>query len=349
MVTSRLVEKVFFFAILLGVGYLVWLLVSPLAGAIALAAIVATVCYPLYERIQKTLPAGRDSLASLLCIVSVLALLIVPILTLGTLIFREAAEIYTLVNTGESSNSFTASLERVETQIQLYIPGFTVDIAGVIEAGAGFVAGQIVSLFASTATTVFLFFLALIALFYFFRDGTRFVDFLIDLSPLKDSKDNRIIERLGASVRSVALGTLFIALIQGSLTGLGLWIFGFERAVLWGMVAGVGALVPGLGTAIVFVPAVIYSIVTGDTTAAIGITIWGVVAVGLIDNILGPYLLSRGNHIHPFLILVSVLGGLAYFGPIGFILGPVVMSLFLVLLELYAESVRAPSHHAESQ
>ena len=120
------------------------------------------------------------------------------------------------------------------------------------------------------------------------------------------------------------------------MTGLGLWIFGFDRAILWGSIAAIGALVPGVGTVVVFIPAVLFSIVTGSYVTAIGVALWGALAVGFIDNLLGPYLMSRGNKMHPFLILLSVLGGMLLFGPIGFIIGPVVTSLFIVLLELYS-------------
>jgi predicted PurR-regulated permease PerM len=120
------------------------------------------------------------------------------------------------------------------------------------------------------------------------------------------------------------------------LTAFGLWLFGFDRAVLWGLVAAFGALIPGVGTMIVFVPALIYLAFSGMYVQFVGVAVWGAVAVGLIDNFLGPYLMSRGNSMHPFLILLSVLGGIATFGPIGFIVGPVIMSLFKVLLELYS-------------
>jgi len=99
-------------------------------------------------------------------------------------------------------------------------------------------------------------------------------------------------------------------------------------------------LIPGVGTTIIFIPSVIYLIVTEAYGSAIGLAIWGVLAVGLIDNLLGPYLMSRGNTLHPFVILLAVLGGMSVFGPIGFIVGPVVVSLLKVLLELYASHVK---------
>ena len=159
---------------------------------------------------------------------------------------------------------------------------------------------------------------------------------MVQISPLPDKDDEHILRKLAISIRSVALGTVLTALIQGTLTAIGLSFFGFERAVLWGCIAAIGALIPGIGTSIVFIPAILFLVYTGQYVTAGGVFIWSALAVGLIDNLVGPYLMSRGNKLHPFFILLSVLGGISLFGPIGFILGPVSLTLLLVLLELYS-------------
>ncbi len=339
MVANRALEYIFFFSLLIGVGFLFWKLIAPLAGALAFAAIVATICYPLYERIQRQMFRQNGSLAAFATIVVVVFIVVVPLTLLGSLLLREAVSVYNLIQ-DSSPTTFVQTIMRIQSLVQSIIPDFSLDIIGVLQTASAGVASKIVSIFASTAAAVFQFFIALIALFYFFRDGRIFMQYLVKMSPLRDASDSVILVRLATSIRSVALGTILVALIQGTLTGFGLWLFGFERAVLWGSIAAIGALIPGLGTTIVFAPAVIYLIATGDLMSASGVALWGVLAVGFIDNLLGPYLMSRGNKLHPFLILVAVLGGLTYFGPIGFILGPVIMSLFLVLLELYAQQIK---------
>jgi predicted PurR-regulated permease PerM len=338
MVSSRLVEYVFFFGLLGGVAYIIWKLVAPFAGALALAAIIVTICHPLYRRILKRTPKNNRSLAAFISVLLVVVIVVLPLCILGTFIFREALSVYTLVNSG-TQFSFEQSFADIEVFMQTLVPGFNVDLAGYIQQFASFTTSHIGSIFASTASTIFLFFIVLISIFYFFRDGKEFTKYLIQISPLPDSEDEIILHRLAVSIRSVALGTVLVALIQGTLTAIGLSIFGFERAVLWGSIAAIGALIPGIGTTIVFVPAIIYSVVTGSYFIAGGVAVWGILAVGIIDNILGPYLMSRGNKLHPFLILIAVLGGIALFGPIGFILGPVLISLFAVLLELYSTHI----------
>jgi predicted PurR-regulated permease PerM len=175
--------------------------------------------------------------------------------------------------------------------------------------------------------------------FYFFRDGKELMQLLIKISPLPDSEDKVIFERMARAVRAVAVGTLLIALIQGTLVALGFFIFGVPRPVLLGMFASLGALMPGIGTTIVTAPAVIYLFATGNTVMGVGLLVWSVLIVGLVDNLVGPYLIGRKNNMHPFIILISVLGGIGLFGPIGFIIGPVTVTLFFVLLEIYNQYI----------
>jgi len=236
--------------------------------------------------------------------------------------------------------TFTQFLTNIEHIIQKFVPEFSLDISGVVAQVASFIASHLLDIFAGTASTLFFFFITLITSFYFFRDGKEFIAYIVKLSPLRDGEDLLILRRLVISIRSVALGTVLIALIQGVLTSVGLSVFGFAHAILWGGIAAIGALIPGVGTSIVFIPAVIYLLVTGAPLVACGVALWAATGVGLIDNMLGPHLMSRGSSLHPFIILLSVLGGIVYFGPIGFILGPVIASLFTVLAELYAEYLK---------
>jgi len=332
--SHKLVEDIFFFAILGASAYLVWTLFAPFVGALALAAIIVTICYPMYERILKFLPRHNQSVAALLSLLVAMLVIVIPLVILASFILKEALSIYDLMS---SSNqiSFLDAIAKTEGFIKQFVPTFSIDTASIVQQTAGFIANNLANIFAGTASTLFLFFIALIASYYFFKDGRYFTSYLIKLSPLKNGKDELIFKRLATAVRSVALGTITVAVIQGILTAVGLSLLGFDRAILLGCVAAIGALIPGVGTTIVFVPVVVYLIYVGEQVHAIIAAVWGLFAVGLIDNIIGPYLMSRGNNLHPFLILLSVLGGISVFGPIGFILGPVILSLFLVLLELY--------------
>ena len=339
MAVQKIIENTFFFSILVGVAFLMWRLLQPFGGTLALAAIVVTICYPVYEHILARWCRGNVTCAASLSVLMVIFVVALPITILGSFLLREAISMYKLFDSS-SSVSITASFSEVENFVRVFVPDFTINIASVAEQAASFVTGHLVGLFTSTASMFFYFFLTLIGTFYFFRDGKTFTSYLVRLSPLRDQRDGLILHRIAQAVRAVALGSVLVSIIQGILTSIGLSLFGFSHAVLWGCVASIGALVPGVGTAIVFIPAIAYLIFTGAHLAAIGVAIWATLAVGLIDNLLGPYFMSRGNPLHPFVILLSVLGGIALFGPIGFVLGPVIATLFTVLIEMYATYVK---------
>lgn len=334
MLMNRIVEYVFFFGFMAVVGYLVWQMVTPFVSALALSAIIVTICYPLYIRVLKHVPKQNETVAALVTTVLVLLIVIIPLFLITSALVNEAVSVYRVVNAEQIG--FESSLVSVETAVKHYFPGFELNATEYVKQGASWLALNLGAIFAGTASTIFLFFISILGAFYLFRDGRTFIKALVRISPLPDAQDEVIMKRLAGAVRSVATGSIFIALIQGALTGIGLWLFGFERAILWGVVAAFGALIPSVGTTVVFIPAVTYLAFNGAYVQAFGVLVWGSLAVGLIDNILGPYLMGRGNKMHPFLILLAVLGGISVFGPIGFIVGPVLVSLFLVLLELYS-------------
>jgi predicted PurR-regulated permease PerM len=344
MLMNRIVEYVFFFGFMAAVGYLVWKMAAPFLSALALSAIIVTICYPLYEKILRRTPMRNESLAALTTTIFVLLVVITPVFLITSALVNEAVSVYRILSVEEIG--LETMLNSIETSVQNFFPNFELNVTEYLKQGASWLALNLGAIFAGTASTLFLFFIAMFGSFYLFRDGRLFTRAMVKISPLPDSQDEIIMKRLARAVRSVATGTILIALIQGTLTALGLWIFGFERAILWGLIAAFGALIPSVGTTIVFVPAIVYLLFQGSYVYAVGLLVWGSLAVGLIDNLLGPYLMGRGNKMHPFIILLSVLGGLSMFGPIGFIVGPVLVSLFIVLLELYSVHI---SDHSKKE
>jgi predicted PurR-regulated permease PerM len=183
------------------------------------------------------------------------------------------------------------------------------------------------------------FFLLIIAFYFFLRDGTRLRRVAVELSPLGDEYDEQIIGKVKQTINSVVKGFLLVAIVQGVLVGIGLAIFGVPKAALWGSAAVFSALVPGVGTALITIPAVIYLWAMGKVLAAIGLFVWAALLVGLVDNLLAPVLYSRGGVSHPFLMFLAVFGGLSLFGPVGFILGPIFLSLLFALVEIYRRGI----------
>jgi predicted PurR-regulated permease PerM len=343
---NRVIEYSFFFVLLALSGYLVWLIAKPFISALALAAVIVTICQPLHARILKLLPKWK-SLTALLTTLLALLLVVLPVVTISSLVATEVTRVYQGLSDGSSIGA-DQLLDKFEASVQTIIPGFEISLTEQLRGVAEWFTGNITQILAGTVSTIFIFIISLIASFYFFRDGKEFLALLIKVSPLPDKEDTVILRRLAQAIRSVATGTLAVALIQGALVAIGFSIVGIPNVVLWGSVTAVLAIIPGVGTGFVTFPAIFWLFYSGDILFGIFLAVWAALVVGLVDNILGPYLMSRGNRLHPFIILISVLGGIALFGPIGFIVGPMITTLFVVLLEIYSQYIVKEQNPSET-
>lgn len=342
---DRLIENVFFFGLLALAGYLVLRMAAPFFATLALAAIISVVWYPIYKRIIRITPWHNAAVASLVSVLLIALTIFVPLFVLGYMLFLQAASFYeTITSTG--GTNLTHSISTFEALVSQFLPGVSFDVTNSLRQVAGWFVSHMGDIFAGTASTVFMLFIMLVSLFYMLKDGPACVEMLIRMISLSEAQDTQIFKKLSSSIRSVVLGTLSIALIQGVQTSIGFALFGIPQSILWGSVASVGALIPGIGVPAVFICAVLYLVGIGSYGVAVGLGIWGIFAVGLIDNFLGPYLMSRGAELHPFIVLLSALGGIAFFGPVGLLLGPAILSFFSVLLELYVLHMRKGKKHA---
>ena len=156
--------------------------------------------------------------------------------------------------------------------------------------------------------------------------------------PLPDGVERRILDRFTSVTRATIKGTLVIGIIQGSLAGLAFWVVGIDSAVFWGTIMSVLSIIPAVGSAIIWVPAVIILIITGQYVQAIGLLLFCSLLVGSIDNVLRPWLVGRDTELHELMIFFGTLGGISLFGIIGFIIGPIIAALFVTAWDIYAET-----------
>lgn len=333
-------ELYFLLALLFGVLALAFFIFKPFLIVLILAIVFATVFYPVHRRALAA-TGGRDALAALFSTLSVLVVVILPLTILGLQIFRESTELYTALVAQGGASEFLRSIGGALARYNLSIGPLALEdtLGQYVTQGLGWLLGHLGSLFASVAKALLNVFIFLLAVYYLFKDGHKLKAAVVALSPLRDVHDETIVGKLSLAINSVIRGSLAIAAIQGVLTAVGFALFGVPNPTLWGSVAAIAALIPGVGTALVILPAVLYLYFGGGTASAAGLLVWGVAAVGLVDNLLGPKLVERGVRFHSFLILLSILGGLSFFGPFGFLLGPLVLSLLFALLEIQS-SVR---------
>ena len=333
MPSSRKVELGFFFFLVAVAAILSFFLLQPYLGALFVATVFAVVFRPVYEAIHARV--RRETLSSLVTLVFLSLSVLIPAAFFGFFVFDDAQRLYQSVQSGtQMLDRLDASMQPFARAVQNIIPDFEVRLSEYFRAGLLFLVDNFGSVFTRIVSMVFQTGIMLLALFYLFRDGGMFRGYLVTLSPLSNEYDERILKRLKGAMASVVKGKLLIVFIQGIIASIGFWLFGVPHAVLWGALTSLCALIPAVGVAIIFIPIVIFLFLSGGAGSALGLLAFAIF-VGAIDNILGPILFEKGLQMHPLLILLSVLGGLVFFGPVGFLAGPVTLSLLLALLDIY--------------
>jgi predicted PurR-regulated permease PerM len=348
MPNSRTIQLSFFFSIFGLTLILGFLIFKPYLNILVLAGMFAIIFNPVYQKLLVKFGGKREGVAAVLTVLLVAVILGTPLGFLGTRVVSEAGSLYgrfgdaagtdePVFGTIEMSSNpiirnaqekFNGLLTRVSADLDTYAQ---VTGTWLVEHAGPFFQGV-----AQFTLAVFLWFLSV---YYFLREGGRIRALLVKFSPLSDRYDLEIVNRVVTSVKSVIGGSLIVALLQGILAGVGFAIFGVPTPAIWGLFAVFAALIPTIGTALVTLPAVAFLVLTGHSFAAIGLLVWGVLIVGGIDNIVRPKLLERGVKVHPLTILLSVLGGLAFFGPVGFLTGPIIVSLLSEFLNIYQHLV----------
>lgn len=213
-------------------------------------------------------------------------------------------------------------------------------VASGAQSATGLVFGLAKKAYESTSGFVFMMAVMFFSLYYFFKDGDAFLRRIMNLSPLSTKQEKKLMERFERISKATIKGTLVIALIQGLLMGLTFWIAGVSAPVLWAMVTVVISIIPLLGAVLVWLPVGIVMLLLGNVWQAMVIFIIGAIVVSSVDNLLRPKLVEGQSSMHPLLVFLSTLGGIGLFGAAGFIVGPVVISLLLALLEIYQEQFK---------
>jgi len=314
----------------------------PYISALFLAVIFAIVFWPAHRYIYELV--GNNTISSLLSTIFVLFVIVVPLALFGFLLFQEISRVYISLSSqdlelldvsywGEYIAGYVASIspaiaDSIQAQFAL------LDVKETVNQILGWLVQNVNTVFSQIFDVILMLVLALLALFYFFRDGQRGIQYLKKLSPLHTEHNELILSRIKIAVNSVIRGRILTAVLQGVLTAVAFTVTGVPAPMLWGAVAVVLSVIPMLGPALVIMPASLYLLTTGHIWSGAGLLIWGYVAIYFLDDVLGPILIERGMNIHPFIILISILGGITMMGPVGFVAGPVIVALLFVLLEM---------------
>jgi predicted PurR-regulated permease PerM len=337
METSSITEKRFLYTLLIIVLFITSIIFYPFLTVFILAGSFAIVLKPVYSWIKNHITKNKTGIASFITIILFLILLYVPLFFTGTVIFDQTQNAYSSLATNNNTGAF---IQTIDNSINGFLPdGFTFNTYEKITQLFSLFSNNIALFFTSTFNTVLIFMLTVFTIFYLLKDGEKWKDDLIKLTPLSEKHAREIFSSLKTSINHIIKGTFFISIIQGVLAWFGLVIIGFPNPALWGLLSAFASLIPAVGTSVIFIPAVLYLYFTGLHLQALILIIWSIFVVIIVNNILTPYFISKDSNISPIFILFGILGGISIMGPIGIIIGPLILSLLYSLVSIYKKEI----------
>jgi predicted PurR-regulated permease PerM len=321
----------------------------PFLKALLLGAILAGLCHPLYRWLTR-LFRGRTSQAAAVTVLMLFLLIVGPFAAFLGVAVQQALNVseraipWVQQHFGAAS-TFDAHAWLVQRfpAVAAHVPSqehIVESVGTAAQAAGGFLVASASRMTAQTAVFLLNLFVMLYSMFFFLKEGATLLEKLLYYMPLNNEDEVLMVQRFVSITRATVKGTLVIGLIQGTLAGIAFWIAGIDGSAFWGTIMVVLSIVPGIGAALVWVPAVIYLFVTGQMLAGTLLGLWCAAVVGTIDNVLRPILVGRDAKMPDLLILVGTLGGLYLFGPIGFIVGPIVCGLFLTAWDIYGSAFK---------
>jgi predicted PurR-regulated permease PerM len=336
---QKTLSRYFFITILIGAAFAFFYMVRMFLVPVLLAAVFTTLFYPMFEWFVRVF-RGRRMIAAFVCCVLLLLAVILPILGVAHLVTLEAVDVYHSAEakfaeiTAEGQGGILGRLQRYGwfRQWGLDKINWRASLQDAARTAGSFAAVVISKTSSGTLQLLILLFTTLFTMFYFFRDGKKLLRRIRYLIPLEREYKNAIAARFS----SVARATLLIALVQGTLAGLTLWIFGVSSPFLWGVVATLMSIIPLVGAWLVLYPAAFIQMATGHMGQGIGILLVTVIVIVNVDNLMRPRLVGQETGMHDLVVFFSTLGGIAMFGAMGFIVGPMLAALFLTLLDIYS-------------
>jgi predicted PurR-regulated permease PerM len=314
------------------VFYLCWIMIRPFLAVITWAAALAILAHPLHAWLEHRM---RPNAAALIAVGLVTVIVVAPAIFLTQRLFAELSDGLRAVGTGLSSANLYARLQQNPTMANILNWIETRPDLDQIRAALGSVAGKVSAWVSGSVWFLTQLVLTFLTLFYFFRDRTHLLRFFRRFTPLSATETDEMFDRISRTVNASLYRNLLVKLIQGFLGGLMFWILGLPAPVLCGAAMALFAVLPVMGTAIVWAPAAIALALSGSWVKALVLAIWGAFIVGLIDNFLYPILVAGELRFHPLSVFFAVFGGLLAFGISGVVLGPVILAIAVALMEIW--------------
>jgi predicted PurR-regulated permease PerM len=341
---SSLEDRTFLILLVLVSLAFAWIL-WPFYGAILWALVFATVFAPAHRHVLNSTP-GHPNLAALITVLAIVTIVLLPLAATATSVAQEATNLYEKIETGE------VDFGRTFSQILQALPSWAADLLdriGISDIGdvqarlstglkqaSQFLANQAIAIGQGTAHIVVSFFLMLYLLFFFLRDGRELSQRLKNAIPLRSEQKRALFNKFAVVIRAMFKGTILVAALQGLLGGLIFWFLDLPAPVLWGVVMAFLSLLPAIGSALIWFPVALYLFATGAVWQGLLLIAYGGLVIGLVDNLLRPFLIGIDTKMPDYLVLFSTLGGIAIFGLNGLVIGPVTAAMFVATWDIFS-------------
>ncbi|HET9490685.1 MAG TPA: AI-2E family transporter [Methylomirabilota bacterium] len=350
MPLDRIEDKTFL-ALLIAVSLIFAWILWPFAVAILWATIVAILFAPLNRRLTAAM-RQRQTLAALATLAIIVVMVILPLTLITASLVEEAANVYVRIQSGELNfgqyfrqvvEALPPWADELLTRSGLTTLGALQErlSAGLMRASQ-FLATQAVGIGQRTFDFIVNLFVMLYLLFFLLRDGEALVSRIKDATPLRAEQQRQLADKFAVVIRATIKGSIVVAVLQGALGGLMFWLLGIRAPLLWGVLMAALSLLPAVGPALVWLPVALYLFVTGSVWQGIVLTAYGVLVIGLVDNVVRPLMVGTDTKIPDYVVLVSTLGGIALFGINGFVIGPLIAAIFIAAWDIFAAARSNP-------
>ena len=309
--------------------------------AIFMAGIFSALAQPVYQRLVRFF-GGRRAPASMATLLMIVLVVLLPLsILIGVVTAQAIAVSQSVQPTVEKFLSeptvFSAYLDRIPyiDQVVVYQETILRKAGELVGSLSKYLIRNLGSGALGTVNFLFMFFIMLYTMFFFLMDGHKLLARILYYLPLQNEEERQLLDRFTSVTRATIKGTIVICILQGGMAGLGFFAVGIKGAAFWGTVMGVLSIIPGIGTGLVWIPAVVILIAMGQYVKGIGLALFCGLVVGSIDNLVRPSLVGKDTQMHDLFILFGTLGGIALFGMAGIIIGPIIAALFVTMWEIY--------------
>jgi predicted PurR-regulated permease PerM len=321
-----------------------WILL-PFYGTILWAAIIALLFMPLFRHLLPRLGRQRRTLAALLTLLVVLLIVVLPLVLITASLASEAAGVYQRIQSGDLNPTryFRGVFDALPDWLSALLDRFGLvnfaalqrRLTAVLSQGSQFIATQALNIGQNTFDFLVSLMITLYLAFFLIRDGERLGRVMRRAIPLAPEHKRDLLDKFATVIRATVKGNLLVALIQGGLGGLAFWFLDVGGALLWAVLMAFLSLLPAVGAGLVWLPVALYFFITGALWQGLALVAWGVLVIGLVDNLLRPILVGKDTRMPDYVVMITTLGGMAVFGINGFVLGPAIAAMFIAVWHIH--------------